>query len=293
MGMRRTDLPLDRDGIGRFLPWLIAFMVYLAAVALAGALALDGLAGRWDKGVNATLTVQIPAAADPKVTDGKVAQVLRLLETEPSVEYVEPLDDDSLMRLVGPWLGPPETLGDLPLPRLIDVRMRAGSDFDFDDLARRIRGRVPGAAVDNHQVWLDRMIRLMRTVQGTAVAVVALIALAMGATVVFATRTGLAIHHDVIEVLHLTGARDSYVAGQFGGRALLLGIKGGILGLLLAAPTLFGLGWMVEYLGGQVIPSLSLDIWDWALLAMLPLASGLASMVTARHTVTRALRRMF
>ena len=28
------------------------------------------------------------------------------------------------------------------------------------------------------------------------------------ATIIFATRTGLAIHHDVIEILHLMGAQD-------------------------------------------------------------------------------------
>ena len=35
------DIPFDRDGSGRFLPWLVALMVYLAALALSGALVLE------------------------------------------------------------------------------------------------------------------------------------------------------------------------------------------------------------------------------------------------------------
>jgi cell division transport system permease protein len=34
-GLRPLELPLEDDGAGRFLPWMIALMVYLAALALA------------------------------------------------------------------------------------------------------------------------------------------------------------------------------------------------------------------------------------------------------------------
>ena len=59
MFTNRTDLQLERDTLGRFLPWLIAFMVYLSILALAGMLALDDIALRWEKGISDTLTVQL------------------------------------------------------------------------------------------------------------------------------------------------------------------------------------------------------------------------------------------
>ena len=59
MFTRRTDLHLERDSLGQFLPWLIAFMVYLSILALAGMLVLDDIARRWDKGISGTLTVQV------------------------------------------------------------------------------------------------------------------------------------------------------------------------------------------------------------------------------------------
>src|SRR3546814_4264720 len=54
-------VPLDRDSSGRYLPLLVAIMVYLAALALAGGLAMNKLAARWDSGLAGALTVQLPA----------------------------------------------------------------------------------------------------------------------------------------------------------------------------------------------------------------------------------------
>ena len=59
---RRSDLALDKDDQGRFLPWLIAFMVFLAILATAGVMVLTALVHRWDRGVSGTLTVQIAPA---------------------------------------------------------------------------------------------------------------------------------------------------------------------------------------------------------------------------------------
>ena len=59
MFSRRSDLLLDKDSLNRFLPWLIAFMVFLVILAMAGMLVLNATAARWDKGISGTLTVQI------------------------------------------------------------------------------------------------------------------------------------------------------------------------------------------------------------------------------------------
>jgi len=76
MFSRRIDLPLDKDPLSPFPPSPIAFTGYLAALAQAGLFGLDGLAQRWDTGMAATLTVQIPA--DP---DGNEATSARRLQT--------------------------------------------------------------------------------------------------------------------------------------------------------------------------------------------------------------------
>src|SRR6185312_8848024 len=81
---RRLDIPLNRDGSVRFLPWIIALMVYLAGLALAGTLVLNGALARWDRSLTGTLTVQLPPAEEGK-GDGGMSVVLELLRVTPGV----------------------------------------------------------------------------------------------------------------------------------------------------------------------------------------------------------------
>lgn len=289
---RRSDLPLDRDGLGRYLPWLITFMVYLAALALAGTLVLNTLAARWDRGVTDTLTVQIPPDANPANDAPRLAAALAFLRAVPEVAYAEPLERGRLLAMLEPWLGQTRNTDDLPLPQLIDVALAPGAGLDVGQLSARLARAVPGATIDDHGMWLDRLVRLVRAVELLAVAVLVVIALTTIGTVVFTTRTGLAVHQEAIEVLHLIGARDDYIARQFAVRAMMLGLRGGVIGLALAAPTLLGLGYLATRLRAGLLPEVSLDVAGWIGMAALPVAVAAIAMLTARVTVLRTLGRM-
>ncbi len=292
MFARRSDLPLDKDALSRFLPWLIAFMVFLAILAMAGMLVLNATASRWDQGIRGTLTVQVMPAEDPAKDDERLQAVLSVLAQMPEIDRYETLTDDRLLKLLEPWLGPTAGSRDLPLPRLVDVELKTGADLNAEVLSRQLAARVPGTSVDDHRIWLKRLVRLIQTVEGLATLVLAFIALATVGTVVFTTRTGLDIHREAIEVLHLIGAQDSYVAGQFASRAFSLGLKGGVFGLLLAVPTLLGIGYLAQKMDSSLLPDITLGPVHWSVLAGLPLVASLIAMVTARMTVMKTLSRM-
>jgi len=290
---RRTDLPLDRDALSRFLPWLIAFMVYMAALAQAGLVSLDELARRWDTGMAATLTVQLPANPDASETaNARVLQsALNMLSETAGVVSTTVVSEQKVLQLLSPWLGVVQAV-DVPLPRLIDVETNPDLKLDVRVLQQKLARTIEGAQVDDHGVWLARLIEMVRTLEALAAGVLALIVSAAMGTVIFTTRTGLTVHAEAIEVLHLTGAQDSYIAKQFAGRAWAMGFKGGLIGLVLAALTLFILSTVADRLQAGMLPELSLPIAGWVSLAVLPLAAGLVAGVTARFTVMRTLRRM-
>ncbi len=292
---RRLDIPLNRDSSVRFLPWIIALMVYLAGLALAGTLVLQAALQHWDSSLSGTLTVQLPPAGDGK-PDG-VAAAVALLRATPGVIRAEPLSREAIQRLIEPWLGTAMTAEQLSLPQLIDLRIDTAAPPDLAALRARLAAAVPGAALDDHRLWLDRLAGLVLSIEATALAIVLLIGGAAVLTVVFTTRAGLAVHHAVVEVLHLIGARDGYIAGQFQRQALDLALRGGIIGLVLTLATLFGIGHAgaaTALFGERVrlLPSLALQPWHWLALLLLPLAASLIAMLTARITVLRALKRM-
>lgn len=292
MFSRRSDLPLDRDAHSRYLPWLIAFMVFLSVLAFAGMLVLKEVAARWDSGVSGTLSIQIAPAADPADDERRLGEALKILAGTEEIERYEVIADERLLALLKPWLGDIGEAGELPLPQLIDVELKSGTRLDTEALERKLALHLPGASVDDHQVWLEQLVNLIRTVQGVASLVLLFIALATIGTVIFTTRTGLAIHREAIEVLHLIGAQDSYIAGQFSRRALWLGLKGGLFGLILGVPTLMGVGYLVRRMDGFLLPNMQLLPYHWIGVGMLPVLVAIIAMITARATVLRSLARM-
>jgi cell division transport system permease protein len=288
----RQAVPLDRDASGRYLPLLVAIMVYLAALALAGALTMNKLAERWDTGLAGTLTVQVPAEAGAAEDDPRLAAVVAALAATPGVLTVAAMDKREMTALLEPWLGDAVLTGDLPLPRLVAVTVDTANPPDIGALQHQVQELAPGSLVDDHQRWLARLLDLAQAVEIMAAVVVALVVLAACIMVAFVTRMGLAAHEQAIELLHLIGAQDSYVARQFQNHALGLGLRGGLLGLACAVPTLYLARTLLQRIGSGLLPELGLEPYEWALLILLPVAAALVTMVTARFTVLRTLARM-
>jgi len=289
---RRTDLALEQDSHSRFLPWLIAFMVFLAVLAMAGTFILNSFVASWDRDMNGTLTVQLPAADSGRQNKRNVSQALKILRAAPGVAAARVVTAREMLGLLEPWLGRSSSLSDLPLPQLIDVTLKPGAKINLKTVSARLKVSVPRASIDDHRVWLDRFLRLIWTVQVIAVSVLTLIGLATIGTVIFTTRTGLAVHQEAIEVLHLIGAQDSYIARQFSTRALLLALRGGVIGLVLAIPTLVILGFMSTAMDAGIIPKLTMGVYEWLIIGAMPLLAAILAMITARLTVLNSLARM-
>lgn len=274
---------------GGILVGVIAVMVFLAAMALAGGMALGTAVDQWREALARDLTIQVPAGPE---ADSRVAAVVATLTGAPGIVQARALERPELVALLEPWLGAGNVPDDMPLPRLIDVRLAPDTPVDAAGLQARIEAAAPGARVDDPQAWLADVVRLAWRAQAIAATAVGLVLGALVAVVVFATRAGLAANREVVDVLHLVGARDAYIAGEFQRHFLGLGVRGAVAGLAatgLALAPLVGLE-----LGGAAafLPRLALSGWQWlALVALVPLVAGMTTL-TARLTVRRALARV-
>ena len=296
MFMAEHDLPLSKDASSRFLVWIIGFMVILGSLALASAMLLSDVGRGWRAELAGKLTVQIMPEGDGEdaaaALDLRVRMAEQFLANQPGIARVETLSDDRIAMLLEPWLGPRSREDALPIPKLIDVELAPGGGVDIPDLTRRLAELIPGSAIDDHGVWLTRLLTLTGAVETAALSILGLVLLAAGATVIFTTRAGLAIHDNEIELLHLVGAEDHYIAHQFQVHALILSLKGGIAGMLVAAVALAAFGFIGEGAAIGMIPSITLSVSQWLVLALMPLATSLIATATARLTVMRLLARM-
>ena len=295
--MTGPDLIPDSEGASRFLPWVVAVMVFFAALAGAVGLTLHQATGTWRDDLANKITVEIPPNLDVGQNTGKddatiIAAVIKALGDTPGVIKSEPLDALEIAKLLQPWLGVGDILGELPLPHLIDVQLSSDQSPNLLLLAERLSTIGPCIKIDDHQILLGKLVRLSQTLQWMMLACLAMICFATCAVVIFGTRAAFAAHLEVVDLLHVMGARDGYIARLFLWRAMTTGLKGGFIGLAVTAVALYYLSSFAGDLEGPLLDNLTLTPLDLLLLASLPFLAALLTAFTARHTVLRELSRI-
>ena len=293
----RAGLELGRDEAPLHLDWIVGAMAFLAALAIVGAVATADAAAGWRHGLTGTITIEIQAAprapaGTPPVADDRLRRVMDVLHGERAVERAAPVPRARIDELLAPWLGTGDLLESLPLPQLVDVTLAPGARDDLAGLKQRLAAAVPGIVVDDHELWVGQLVHLARLAVGLALVVVGLVAVCAIAATVIATRAGLAIHHEAIDLLHLIGAEDEYIADQFASQALRRGLRGGIIGLLLAALALVAFGSAGQAVDPRLLPRLWPALDQILPLLLVPLATATIGWATARRTVLHALKKM-
>ena len=293
MALLRSDLPLGGDGSARFLPWIIGCMVYLAALALAATMGADRLADRWRSDLSGTFSIQIPpnASSTADERDQLVRDIVDAVGKMPEVGSVHPVDDAEKQKLLEPWLGADGLPEDVRLPDLVVVRLRSDAPASLEAVKTRVAALAPEFTIEDHARWQGDMLAFTHSIELLASIIIGLIAAAAVTTVIFVTKTGLSIHRRVIEIVHLVGAYDSYIAKQFLLHAMRLGLIGGIGGTALAGLTLIGLDRLLGTTQTSLLPPLSLDLHQWLAMAVVPLAVSIVAMITAHLTVLYVLGR--
>jgi cell division transport system permease protein len=293
MALLRSDLPLGGDGSARFLPWIIGCMVYLAALALAATMGADRLADRWRSDLSGSFSIQIPpnASSTADERDQLVRDIVDAVGKMPEVASVHPVDDAEKQKLLEPWLGADGLPEDVRLPDLVVVRLRSDAPASLEAVKTRVAALAPEFTIEDHARWQGDMLAFTHSIELLASIIIGLIAAAAVTTVIFVTKTGLSIHRRVIEIVHLVGAYDSYIAKQFLLHAMRLGLIGGIGGTALAGLTLIGLDRLLGTTQTSLLPPLSLDLHQWLAMAVVPLAVSIVAMITAHLTVLYVLGR--
>jgi cell division transport system permease protein len=293
----RAETPIvPRNSIaGRALIAVIAIMTFLASLTTGAVVLVRAAAAGWQADVTREVTVQV-RPVNGRDVEADVNAAVGIVRGASGIADVRVYTREESMRLLEPWLGQGMVIDDLPLPRFIVVRIAAGAQPDFGQLRRSLSEMVPSASLDDHRGWADRM----RTMAGTAVfggiVVLALVIVATGLTVAFATRGAMAANRSIIEVLHFIGARNRFIAGRFQRHFLRLGLHGGLIGggaailLFLVAQ---GLSlWFAGGAEGQVsalFGHFSLGLGGYVAVAVQVLLVAAVTAATSRYTVNRTL----
>jgi cell division transport system permease protein len=281
---------------GRSLTAVVAIMTFLAALTTGVAMLVVTTARDWQSDVGREVTIQVRPAANRNI-DADVRAAVDIARAAPAIAEVRAYTKEESARLVEPWLGSGLALEDLPIPRLIVVKLAAGKRPDLSSLRQALTSKVPTASLDDHRRWIDRMRAMAGTAIVTCIGVLGLVWAATVLSVTFATRGAMATNRPIIEVLHYVGATDGFVSGQFQRHFLLLGFRGGAIGgggaILLFAIIEAANVWVAGTAGGDEIASLfgnlSIGVAGYLAILLQITFMALVTALASRHTVNRTL----
>ncbi len=282
---------------GRSLTAVVAIMTFLAALTTGAVMMVVSAADDWQSEVGREVTIQVRPVAGRNF-EADVGAATALARASPGIAEVRAYTKEESAALIEPWLGSGLALNDLPIPRMIVVKLLSGAQPDFSALRKALAAQIPNASLDDHRGWIERM----RTMADTAVIVgVAILALVLAVTVLsvtFATRGAMATNRPIVEVLHYVGATDGFVASQFQRHFLALGLRGGAIGGGVAI-VLFGCleaanAWLAGTAGGDEISALfgsfSVGVSGYLVIVAQVVLMAAVTALSSRHTVNRTLR---
>jgi cell division transport system permease protein len=284
----------DNTISGRALIAIIAIMTFLASLTTGAVMLVRAAAGDWQSEVAREITVQVRSTPgrDIEADVGRVADIARGF---PGIADVRAYSRDESARLLEPWLGTGLVLEDLPVPRIVVLRL-AAIGADLTQLRRQISEQVPPATLDDHRSFVTRMRVMTNTAVLAGLAILALVLVATVLSVMFATRGAMAANRTVVEVLHFIGAKNGFIAGHFQRRFLILGLQGGAIGggsaLALFALAELGNRWFPGTAANQftaLFGQFSVGFAGYAAVAAQILLIAVVAAFTSRATVNRTL----
>jgi cell division transport system permease protein len=280
---------------GRALMAVIAIMTFLAALTLGATVLVRSAAGDWQSAVAREVTIQV-RPSEQRDIEADVRNAVALASGTTGVATARAYSKEESASLLEPWIGNGLALNELPIPRMIVVRVAPGETPDLAALRQKLATQIPGATLDDHRGWIDRMRAMARNAALAGLAVLALVFAATMLSVMFATRGAMSTNRQIIEVLHVIGARRDFIAAEFQRHFLLLGLKGGAIGGGIAILLFAVIGFMSEWLKGgaedNLFGNLSLGAAGYgAIIGLIVLVAGVTA-GTSRLTVRRTLQAM-
>jgi len=285
---RESPLLPQTDAREAALLFVVAALCFLAALAALSARASYGAAAAWTSAADGELTVRL------RGVDARAAgEAEALIQGLDGIDTARLIPREEAAQMLAPWFGSGGLPPGLPVPVLVEVKAQAGETGLTAPLTETLTEAGYEAQVDDHAKWGNDVRSALASARLAAFAAVALLVATAIAVIAFATHAALLARRDIVNVLHLSGAPDPFIANLFERRFWLLGLRGGTIGAVaalgVAALLVFAVGSNAQRT--WLLPRLSLDFWDFTILLLTPIIAGFAARIAARTTVIKELAR--
>lgn len=292
MRLPKTDIPFARDDANRFLPWIVAVMVAIAALLLAVGISFAGALGGQHAQMAGSLQIQVQTTAKNRAANE--ASLKNVMRATRGVKEATVLSEAEVAKLLKPWLGEEAKSDAVNLPLLADIRLDSAlaDTFDTKALAAALKAKGLDARIATPEHWLRDLSNAMGLAQMALLVLAGCVVASLVALAVLVARTSLRLHFKVVNLLHMFGATDDYILKQFQTHNGLLIGRGAAIGAVVAAALLLLMHIATSQMQNPVLPVIHFSVAHAVLFVALPAFIALVSLVATRLTVQGMLHKM-
>jgi cell division transport system permease protein len=290
LGIGETPLlPADSRQV-RPLTIVVAIMCGLGCLAALTVRSGFRAADNWTNDLESALTVLVSAPRDEQSLSRAVV-LSRNVTGVASASLMPKAKAKALLRTYGANIG--ALIDELPLPSLIEVGLIDRNKNAASLIETELKNAGFTVEIDDHSRYSGEILRTSMVLRGFALLALLALIIASVASIGFAARAALETRRDAVEILHLVGAEDAFVAREVQARFMRLGlIAGGIGALGAGLMTILGSALLMIGASSMTKGADLLKWYDVWILFLAPIVTAVASAIAARIAARSTLKEL-
>ncbi len=291
--MLKTDIAFKTDLNKNFLPFITAFMVFVASITFATALIGNNLAKDWNNHMNNNLTIQVLPDMSAKIPSQEIEErinnITTILKQTPGVKSYYAMTRSETINLLKPWIGDKI---DIPLPRIISVQTSNVIPLNTKTLTSEIKKYSSLIKLETYETWMYDLKNTISAVQTLLGMIIVLILLTTAVTISYATKSGLNINKKVINIMHMVGATNKYISTQFSRQMMILAISGGSIGYVISCIIIMIMKTISKDISDGIIANFEFSSYVYLQMLIIPIIAGIIAKISAMLTIRKELNKM-
>ena len=269
-------------------------MIYLALLAVLFSTVSTLSFDKWRSATRDLVTIHVPNPTEITDSDDGVTRLdetLKILRAFPDIESFTVLEKNDIERLINPLVDI-DILKNILLPALIEIRLKRNNFLP--DLNNALKNLSTDIFIESHAELFLPDAKTFSGAKKLFSVIVGLTLFVAMISIIFAVHAGLAINRETIQVMHLIGAKNGFIARTFQKHVLkVLGFSSAC-GTALAMGTFFILDRLlrVAFFGdGEIDIFKQINLWDWTIFMLVPVSYPLLGIIVAGGSVLTFLRK--
>ncbi|MDC0074524.1 hypothetical protein OAK17_06695 [Alphaproteobacteria bacterium] len=271
----------------------ITAMVFLSTLSICGGLMIDSYTSELSNSLKGSLTVQLPGTPnnDQNLLNKRTNIVIKELNKNKKISKIEVLNKDDSKELLKPWIGKGALPKDITIPIIIDITISKKHTLKAIELEKQLSKSIKDISVIDNENFSKKQLRIASLFKILVTIIVLVVSITSVSIIVLTTSSGIVSRESTIELLHLIGAKNTYIASDFLFNAFLNTLFGAIIGVFLSIIVIVLC--VLMYSETLSIFVTNSDIYKNLLLVFLakPLIIAIIASITAYLTVLKSLKK--